>query len=59
MVEHLGRFAMILSPEIERKPQQNPSILGGENTPNSVGRGMIFDKTMSLNQTMLFKLCAS
>lgn len=46
-------------PKIESQPQQNPSILGGENTPNSVGRGMIFDKTMSLNQTMLFKLCDS
>ena len=45
--------------KIERQPQQDPSILDGENTPNSDGRVMIFDKTMSLNQTMLFKLCDS
>ena len=35
---------MILSPEIERKSQLNPSILNGENAPNSVGRGSHFTK---------------
>ena len=41
---HLSRFAMILSPEIERKSQQNLSILNGGNAPNSVGRGSHFIK---------------
>lgn len=37
-------FCYDFVPEIERKPQQNPSILNGGNAPNSVGRRPHFSK---------------